>query len=82
MTPRQHATSTRVLAPPKGMGPDECQPLPITDTNALGGPACASFWYPSDAELELLNQGRGVCIVIPGTTHPPVMVGVDIYPQP
>lgn len=81
MTPRQHPTSCRVLRPPPGATIDECVPLAITDTELPPyGPAVASFWYPDAAELELLNEGRGVCVVIAGRTHPPMSVGVDITP--
>lgn len=80
MTPRQHPTSTRVLAPPAGVSLDECLPLAITDTTMQGAPAVASFWYPDERELALINEGRGVCIVVAGITHSPIVVGVDITP--
>lgn len=82
MTPRQHHTNTRVLAAPPGVSIDECVPLPITDTSMNDAPAVASFWYPDERELALLNEGRGVCIVVAGQTHPPISVGVDITPSP
>lgn len=77
-----HPSNNATLAPPAGMTPDQCQPLPITRvryTQLDGGdiPACVSYWQPSPEQLALLNAGRPVWLSVLGMTHPPLCLGVD-----
>lgn len=78
MNRHQHPSNNAVLGAPPGMPIDECSALPITRIiYACGTPAVASYWMPTPAELALLNQGRAVRLAVLGTTHPPLMLGVD-----
>lgn len=43
-------------------------------------PAMQSKWEPSADELARLNSGAPVSLIIVGTSHPPVIVGVDDVP--
>lgn len=77
-----HPSNNAELAPPAGMTPDQCLPLPITRIvydQAGGGdiPACVSFWKPTPQQLALLNAGRPVWLSVLGHTHPPLCIGVD-----
>ena len=57
---------------------DECNALPITRIQYSDGtPAVASYWKPTADELALLNRGQAVRLTVLGTTHPPLMLGVD-----
>lgn len=38
-------------------------------------------WLPTPKELELLNAGASVHVIIIGTVHPPIMVGVGELPE-
>ena len=74
----QHPSNNDVLGAPRGMTIDECNALPITRIQyADGTPAVASFWRPTAEELALINQGQCIRLVTLGTTHPPLMLGVD-----
>lgn len=74
----QHPTNNAVLGAPPGMSPDECGALPITRiTYSDNTPAVASFWTPTPSELQLLNDGKPVRLIVLGNTHPPLSMGVD-----
>jgi len=78
MNRHQHPSNNAVLGAPPGMPIEECNALPITRiTYACGTPAVASYWQPTPAELALLNEGHTVRLAVLGTTHPPLMLGVD-----
>lgn len=78
MLKTQHQSNNAVLGAPLGMGADECTALPITRIlYADGTPAVASFWKPSAFELALINSGRTIRLTVLGTTHAPLMLGVD-----
>lgn len=60
------------------MSIDECNALPVTRIQYSDGTmAMASYWVPTKAELELIASGKPVRLVVLGTTHPPLMLGVD-----
>lgn len=78
MKKTQHPTNNAVLGAPQGMSIDECEALPITRIKyADGVNAVASFWTPTPAELQLLNNGKPVRLIVLGNTHPPLSMGVD-----
>lgn len=78
MNRHQHPTNNAVLGAPPGVPLDECNALPITRIQYSDGtPAVASYWRPTPAELALLNHGHAVRLTVLGTTHPPLMLGVD-----
>ncbi len=54
--------------------------LAIRDETTLGGPGMISAWFPSLAELELLNQGAPIYVTIFGDAHPPLSVSVGSPP--
>lgn len=78
MNRHQHPSNNSVLGAPPGVPIDECNALPVTRIQYSDGtPAVASFWKPTPAELALLAQGHAVRLTVLGTTHPPLMLGVD-----
>jgi hypothetical protein len=78
MNKTQHPSNNAVLGAPPGMSREECGALPITRIEYSDGTqAVASFWTPSEAELQLLNSGKPVRLVVLGKTHPPLSLGVD-----
>lgn len=78
MNRHQHPTNNDVLGAPPGVPLEECNALPITRIEySCGTPAVASYWRPTPAELVLLAQGATVRLTVLGTTHPPLMLGVD-----
>lgn len=78
MDRHQHPSNNFVLGAPAGMSIDECNALPVTRIQYSDGtPAVASYWKPTAAELTLLAQGQAVRLTVLGTTHPPLMLGVD-----
>lgn len=78
MKKTQHQTNNAVLGAPKGMSIEECEALPITRIKYSDGtPAVASFWTPTASELQLLNDGKPVRLIVLGNTHPPLSMGVD-----
>lgn len=69
----------RELAPPKGWDPEkngECTPLPVFAEVHNGSIVMTSAWKPSEEELAHLTSGGAVALVIYGTLHPPIAVGV------
>ena len=78
MNRHQHPTNNDVLGAPPGVPLEECNALPITRIQYSDGTlAVASYWTPTADELALLNQGRAVRLTVLGTTHAPLMLGVD-----
>lgn len=73
----QHPSNNRVLGAPPGVPIEQCRALPVTDTMFEGRKAVASFWRPSPEELAGLNEGKAVVLVVAGSTHPPLFVGVE-----
>ena len=69
----------RDLAPPQGWDAEkdgECTPLPVFAEVHNGSVLLTSAWKPNAEELEHLNKGGAVALVIYGTMHPPVALGV------
>lgn len=80
----QHPTNNAVLGAPPGMPMEQCGALAVTRIeyehpwdSRQNQQAVASFWMPTPAELALMNQGRAVRLLVLGTTHPPLQLGVD-----
>lgn len=77
--------ATRYLGAPEGWVPEEhgdCAHLAIRDMPINGGvPSMHSLWEPTPEELERLNKGAKIRLMVVGTTHPPVMVSVDLPPE-
>ena len=64
--------ATRVLGKSQGyLG------LPIRDEKGSHGPQMVSAWELSSKEIEALMDGASLVITILGTSHPPIMVGVE-----
>lgn len=80
MNRHQHPSNNGILGAPPGTPIEDCGALPITRVRFedTGGDAVASYWMPSAAELELLNQGKAVRLLVCGTTHAPLALGVDV----
>ena len=78
MNRHQHATNNDVLGAPLGVPVDECNALPITRIQYSDGTlAVVSYWRPTPDELMLLGRGNAVRLTVLGTTHSPLMLGVD-----
>lgn len=75
--------ATRYLGAPPDWKPEEngpCGHLAIRDEATTAGPAMISAWHPTPAELERLNQGASVHVIIVGTVHPPIDIRVGPRP--
>ncbi len=61
--------------------------LPIRDeivncpVNGPGTPQMVSAWIPTPAELEALNKGAPVHVIILGSTPPPMLVEIGEVPR-
>lgn len=78
MNKTQHPSNNAVLGAPAGMSIDECGALAITRIQYEDGtPAVASYWQPTTFEIELIKKGQPIRLVVLGTTHAPLMLGVD-----
>ncbi len=54
-----------------------CGSLPIRDQDFLFGNGMVSNWKPSALDLEVLNAGGVIQLVVCGTVHPPVSITVQ-----
>lgn len=65
-------------------GQDEYQTLPVfsgfLEIDGQQYPAMQSKWEPTQEELERLQSGAYVSLIILGQSHPPVMLTVDETP--
>ena len=78
MNRHQHASNNAVLGAPQGMSIDECNALPITRIRYSDGTnAVVSYWKPTPDELELIARGMPIRLIVLGTTHAPLILGVD-----
>lgn len=75
MNPFHHPQCNDVLKRPAGTTEEECGDLHIVREDGK----VMSFWKPEPIELEALNQGGSVGLIVMGTTHPPLAV-VTITP--
>lgn len=74
----QHKTNNDVLGAPPGVPIEQCHALPITRVQfADGVVAVLSYWRPTTRELELINAGAPVRLLVTGTTHAPLSLGVS-----
>lgn len=53
-----------------------CGALPVIYEETEYGPLFVSAWFPTPAELELLNKGAPVYLFVYANRHPPVAIGV------
>ena len=78
MNRHQHPSNNDVLRAPAGVTIDDCMALPITRVQyADGTHAVVSYWLPTAEELERLNAGKAIGLLVMGVTHPPLFVAVD-----
>ena len=76
MTPYKHIDSNFVFNPPESM--QECVPLHVKRVKYSDGTeASISYWRPSFEELQQINSGKSIVLVVVGSGHPPVAVGVE-----
>ena len=69
----------RELSPPAGWDKEkhgECSPLPVFAEVVAGNVTMTSAWKPNAEELAHLVRGAAVALVVYGTVHPPVAIGV------
>lgn len=52
--------------------------LPVRDMTLEGFPVMVTAWTPTPAELEALNNGANVTVIIVGNAPPPMRVEVGI----
>jgi hypothetical protein len=53
-----------------------CATLPVRQAICDGAPVMISAWHPTPDELVQLNAGESVHLMIWGTSHPVVALGV------
>lgn len=84
MIPLRIPRADRWLGAPIGWKPDEhgpCAHLAIRDMDTTGGPAMMSLWEATPDELERLNKGAPISLLVMGQIHPPVMLAVGMVPK-
>lgn len=76
---------TRWLGAPLGWEPEkdgDCAHLAIRDMTINGNvPSMHSLWEPTPDELERLNAGGKVRLIVVGISHPAVSLSVDLPQQ-
>lgn len=78
MIPLRATGTTRKMAENQ----DEYKTLAIQDVVLDSGhQAMVSKWEPTPAELEMLNRGGAVVLMILGTGHPPVHLSTQEPPE-
>lgn len=75
----QHKSNNGVLGAPQGWNQSEtpCGALPVTKCLLDGKPAMKSYWRPSEEEIRALVDGHHITLLVLGTVHPPVAIGVE-----
>jgi hypothetical protein len=78
MIKQQHPSNNKVFGAPCGWDQAQasCGALPVTIGEYAGQPAVMSYWRPRPDELEALNAGAYVMLVIVGHGMPPVALEV------
>ena len=71
--------ATRRLGAPKGVGSDDCSQLAIRDIPSPLGNQMWSAWELTPSELELLNAGARIYLIITGAHHPMVCLAVGTH---
>ena len=86
MIPVRIEHATRYLGPPSGVGKEDCSSLAIRDIPGAFGNQMWSKWEPTPQEIELLQQGAKIYLIITGVVHPMVCLAVGTHidgdPQP
>lgn len=80
MKPVEFAGQQTLLDPPKGTPRGQCGVLPVMVSDSKTWPGSqefTSFWKPSRAELEVLNDGGHVGLRVVAAAQPPVAVFVQ-----
>lgn len=72
----QHSTNNMLLGAPPGM--QNCDTVPATMMTEPE-PMIATFWRPTDSELEILKNRGSVVLYVWGTAHPPVALGAALH---
>lgn len=75
----QHALCNDVIEVPKGHDQEKYRvnAIPLMRTHVGGTPAVASFWKPSEEELQQLRNGASVALWLIGHTMPPAAIEVQ-----
>jgi hypothetical protein len=71
MKPGHIMGASRRLSSPKH------DPLFVRDGWLSDSRTMTSAWYPTDAELDLLNAGNPVLVTLESDVHPPVILAVE-----
>lgn len=78
MKPRRTHTSDGVLRLIGGNEDSDLWYELVQDDN--GNPAIETIWEPNDIERKAIANGSSVRLIVWGTSHPPVAVGVSGAP--
>lgn len=79
MIPVRIEHATRVLGPPEDVGKEHCCSLAIRDIPSQFGNQMWSAWEPTPQELQLLQRGARLFLVITGVSHPMVSLAVGTH---
>lgn len=80
MEPVIHPSNNLVLKSPEGVA--DCEHLPATRCLVNSTPSIVTFWRPSAEELEQLNSGLPVALVVYNQSMPMVWVAVGNIEPP
>lgn len=70
-----HSTNNMVLGPPPGV--ENCDTVSATMVVEETQTTIATFWKPTQEELELLMSNGSVCLWVWGRGHPMVALTVE-----
>ena len=79
MIPVRIEGATRVLGAPQGVGSEDCSQLAIRDLPSKFGNQMWSKWEPTPHDLQLLNAGCKLYLVLHGVTHPMVCIAIGTH---
>jgi hypothetical protein len=73
MLPHSFPEANKVYTKPAGWTDEQCANLHVCQTNCEDGtPVIISYWKPSYEDLQALNNGGGIYLMITANVQPPV----------
>lgn len=78
MLPINFPEANLTFTKPASMTDEECGSLPVFSGQDLDGRPCIiSKWQPSKEDIEAINRGEGIYLIISGTGMPPVSLQTE-----
>lgn len=78
MLPHHFDQANKTYTKPKGWEDEQCGDLHVCQTQyADGTPLIVSYWKPSYEDLQALNNGGGIYLMITTNVQPPVCLQTE-----